>query len=461
MPDVSPALEPVYTTVEVNQDIVLYTGELEIKTTLNNRSLKISGEGKVRYKWFPSPKLQVEFTSQSSSSPLLMAALYGEDPQPAFLNLVNINVSNVRISVNSLNFNNSLSVFATISEPIVQGNGRALSHILFHVTNFHDIVSRPTALLEKNGRRHYIERIVFEADGWKITFDQLETTPSIVQSLNAQGGFGITHIVKLERLDGQTFTDIDALELLQIFTDFLSFARGFYICTGLVIGYDEHRNKTWEHWQNSSGNSWKSIASWCPKQEGKILGEVLPGFVNWWKSWAESAKQSLYWYLQASYDPLAEQAIVNVQIAFEMLTYVHFVELSGMSKTKYRDNKSIGNTRNLLAALNIPQIIPESGVLLNELREFALENDWSDGIRTINKMRNSITHPETSKRELFYNASSMTKIGAAYLSLWYLELTFLAMFGYEKLYSNRLIESNLQPVPWRNWVEGRRKPKRS
>ena len=57
MPDVSPALEPVYRTVEVNQDIVLYTGELEIKTIFNDRSLEISGKGKVRYKWFPSPKL--------------------------------------------------------------------------------------------------------------------------------------------------------------------------------------------------------------------------------------------------------------------------------------------------------------------------------------------------------------------------------------------------------------------
>ena len=181
-----------------------------------------------------------------------------------------------------------------------------------------------------------------------------------------------------------------------------------------------------------------------------MLSDVFPGFVKWWQNWEKSAKQSLYWYLQASYDPLAEQAIVNVQIALEILTYVHFVELSKISKTEYRNNKSIGNTRNLLATLNIPKQIPETSVLLHELREFAIKNDWSDGIKTINKMRNSITHPETSKRELFYNASPMTKIGAAYLGLWYLELAFLAMFGYHKLYSNRLVESNLKPVPWRN-----------
>jgi hypothetical protein len=59
MSDISSALQPVYTTVELNQDIVLYTGEMEIKTTFNNQSLEILGRGNVIYKWFPSPKLQV------------------------------------------------------------------------------------------------------------------------------------------------------------------------------------------------------------------------------------------------------------------------------------------------------------------------------------------------------------------------------------------------------------------
>ena len=311
MTDILAALEPIYTTNEVNQNIVLYTGELEIKTGINNQSLEILGSGKVIYKWFPSPKLQFEFTSQSSSVLLLMVALYGEDPQPAFISLTNIEVFDAEITVNSSNLNGQLSVIGTISKPIVQGNGQSLSYVLFHVTNFHNIVGRPTAMLEKNGRKHLVERISFEADGWKITFDQLETTRAIVQSLNAQGGFGITHVGKLESLDGQVFTEKKALVFLQIFTDFLSFARGFYLCLGLAIGYDKSGNQIWEHWQNSSGNSWKSIASWCPKQEAKMLSDVFPGFVKWWQSWAESAKQSLYWYLQASYDPLAEQAIVN------------------------------------------------------------------------------------------------------------------------------------------------------
>lgn len=453
MTDVIAALEPIYTTNAVNQNVVLYTGEIEIKTGINNQSLKIIGSGKVIYKWFPSPKLQFEFTSQSSSAPLLMVALYGEDPQPAFISLTNIEVFDAEITVNSLNLSSQLSITGIISKPIAQGNGQNLSYVLFHVTNFHNIIGRSTATLEKNGRRYLIERILFEAEGWKITLDQLETTSEIVQSLNAQGGFGITHVGKLERSDGQVFTEKEALVFLQIFTDFLSFTRGFYLCLGLSIGYDKSENKIWEYWQNFSGSSWKSIASWCPKQEAKMLSDVFPGFVKWWQSWAESAKQSLYWYLQASYDPLAEQAIVNVQIAMEILTYVHFVELSDMSKTEYRKNKSIGNTRKLLSTFSIPRTIPEIGSLLSEIRQFAIENDWEDGVKTLNKMRNSITHPETAKRELFYNASSMTKIGAAYLSLWYLELTFLAMFGYDKLYSNRLVESNLNAVPWREQTD--------
>ena len=58
MTNILAALEPIYTMKEVNQNVVLYTGEIEIKTGINNQSLKIIGSGKVIYKWFPSPKLQ-------------------------------------------------------------------------------------------------------------------------------------------------------------------------------------------------------------------------------------------------------------------------------------------------------------------------------------------------------------------------------------------------------------------
>ncbi len=75
MMDSPTALEPIYTTDRINQNIVLYTGKLEIKTTVNNQAIEILGRGKIIYKWFPSPKLQFEFVSQSSSAPLLMVAL--------------------------------------------------------------------------------------------------------------------------------------------------------------------------------------------------------------------------------------------------------------------------------------------------------------------------------------------------------------------------------------------------
>ena len=454
MTDILAALEPIYTTNEVNQNVVLYAGEIEIKTGINNQSIEIIGSGKVIYKWFPSPKLQFEFVSQSSSAPLLMVALYGQDPQPAFISLIDIEVFDAEITANSLNLDEQLSVIGTISKPIVQGNGQSLSHVVFHVTNFHNIVGRPTAVLKKNGRRYFIERILFEAEGWKITLDQLETTPEIIKSLNAQGGYGITHVGKLERADGQVFTEKEALVFLQIFTDFLSFTRGFYICLGLAIGYDKSGNKIWQHWQNSSGSSWKSIASWCPKQEAKMLSDVFPGFVKWWQNWASIRKTITLLVFTSKLRSLSRTSYCKCSNCIRNSYLRSFCRtMSNMSKTEYRKNKSIDHTRNLFTAFNIPSTIPKTGILLNEIRQFAAENDWVDGVKTLNKMRNSITHPETTKRELFYNASSMTKIGAAYLSLWYLELAFLAMFGYDQLYSNRIVESNLNAVPWKEQTD--------
>ena len=137
-----------------------------------------------------------------------------------------------------------------------------------------------------------MERIVLEAEEWKITLDQLENTEDNVKSLGSQGGFAITHVGKLEKLDGTSFSGEEAREFLNKFADFLSFARGFRVPIILLVGYDQENNKIWEYWEESSGNSWKNVASWFPKQKGSKLAEVFPGFLTWRQNWEESQRIS-------------------------------------------------------------------------------------------------------------------------------------------------------------------------
>ena len=449
MNNLPPSLRPIYTTNQPNENILLYEGSLEISSNVNQHKVQTQGSGKLEYVWFPNPRIQFSFSNQEPHiNDIEIAHLNG---QSISLTLSDIGVSPINISITSSSSggNNGNFVSGRVKEAIVQGKDQDLAYILFHVVNFHDFIGRPTSILEQDSRTQVMERLVFETDEWKVTLDQLETTTDNVKSLNDKGGYAITHVGKLEKLEGQTFSGKEAREFLKIFADFLSFARGFHISVILLIGYDVQGQKIWEYWQEQKGDSWRRINSWCPKHDGNQLAKVFSGFLTWWHNWEESERLALYWYLEANYNPLAEQNILIAQIALDLIAWVLLVEKNkSFSKTKFNDLKTVDRLRKLFSQLSIPLNIPEPGTLLNDLKQFASQKQWTDSSQTLNKVRNAIVHPEPQKRNLIYSSTSMTKIGTAYLGLWYLELTLLAMFNYHENYSNRLDNGNLTFVPW-------------
>ena len=449
MNNLPPSLKPVYTTNQPNENVLLYEGSLEISSSTNQHKVQTQGSGKLEYVWFPNPRLQFSFFNQEPHiNNISFAHVNG---QPISLTLVDIGVSSVEISITSSTPGGSNGNFVSgrVKKAVVQGNEQDLAYILFHIVNFHNFIGRPTSILEQDSGSKLMERLVFETDEWKVTLDQLETTTNNIKLLNTQGGFAITHIGKLEKLDGTTFSGNEGREFLQKFSDFLSFARGFYISLVLLTGYNAEEEKLWEYWEDSAGDSWRSVNSWNPKDQENQLTELFPGFLDWWENWEESERLALSWYLEANYNPLAEQNIVITQIALDLIAWVLLVEKNqSLSRTKFNQLKTVDTTRALLSKLSIPLDIPESGTLLDDLKQLASQERWIDSSQALNKVRNAIVHPQPQRRNLIYDSTSMAKIGTAYLGLWYLELTLLAIFQYKGNYSNRLDNGNLTNVPW-------------
>jgi hypothetical protein len=341
--------------------------------------------------------------------------------------------------------------------------------VLFHVVNFHDFIGRPPSILKQGLSSKHIERIVFEAKEWKITLDQLETTTDNVKSLNSQGGFAITHVGRLEKLNGQTFTGEDATDFLNIIADFLSFARGFKVPLILLCGYDAKDNEIYQHWDSQIGHSWKYVNSWFPENEAHILANVFPGFLNWWNNWGELAKVTLYSYLESNYAPTLEVKILLSQLTLESMARVLLVEKDKIATETWfdaRSTKASDKLRKLLERLKIPleiptekppkssptfieRLKPESPQLLQNLRELALKHQWEDGLHALTTIRNDITH---SKKK--YDISFLEKLDASNMGLWYLELVLLAIFDYQGDYHNRLPKyqqnGEKEPVPWSN-----------
>jgi hypothetical protein len=454
---IPPALEPVYTTNDINQPILLYDGLLEIQQ--DGRILE--GSGVVEFDWFPYSGVKYQFQSNTSGS-----IDFSTD---AHLKLTEHETS-AKISLSSIKVGEIITASGNISEAISIGSDRDLEYLLCHIVNFHDLLGRPVAALSDSaGSYRFIERNVLEAEGWKLTLDQLRTTTKHVEQLNRQGGFAITHVANLERADGQTFEGKEAIQFLDLCSHFFSFARGFRIPIILLVGYNSAKERVWQHWDSRACLSWRGISSWFPKCENGVLAQLLPGFLKWWRSWDEDiANTALNWYLESNINAAKlEGSIVLTQVALELIAWTLLVEqekvISGEGFDKLPASDKM---RLLLSKFNISTKLPpdwETSVSelykrlgqqppqpLQNLVAMAKKNGntWVDGPHAFTEFRNGIVHPKRLKKVL--NADAGATFEVCSLGRWYLELVLLALCSYQGKYVNRLLRPRQAPefAPW-------------
>ncbi|MEL6930812.1 MAG: hypothetical protein AAFO95_19595 [Cyanobacteria bacterium J06600_6] len=444
-----PALKSLYTAGLANKEIVLYEGQLEIDLGNN----KIQGTGRVRYVWFPNPQIQFDFLTQNSIFEILQNFNSLNSNQTSNLILVDISASPVKMFISSCTSDGNIgnSIYGRIDEAVIikEEPEPDLSYILFHVVNFHNFTGAESVTLQTPSSISFRSRLTFKEAGWKLTLDEIKSTKGSVSSLKQIGGFAITHIGRLEKLDGSTFSSEDGIFFLKKFSKFLSFVRGFHISIILLSGYDANAKKIWEYWEASRSDSWKNVRSWSPQNQESELTQVFPGFLQWYDSWDDSEKKALDWYLEANYNPTVELDTIVVQVAFELLAWVFLVEKGAkkFSRSQFGKLTAKNQILELFKELNISSQIPSNSSFLNDLNQFAAQNSWIDSPSIITGMRNAITHAKPQKRNQLHSSSPMVKIGATHLGLWYLEIALLKIFNYQSFYFNRLEEVNQKLVP--------------
>ncbi len=441
----SPTLRPIYATVEPNQPIVLYEGPLQVTQEINHHIVEIYGHGSVKFVWFPHPCVKFDFLSNESERYI--------DLVDCSLTLLETETS-VTASVSNSRLQDRKSLLSGTIKSLNQGSNEDLTSVLFHVANFHDFTGPcHTILVQASNRLASRNRVIFEVESWKLTLDQLETTKDYVDLLNSQGGFAVTHVGKLEKSDGKLFSGSEARAFLDIFANFLSFARGLRVPLILLVGYDAHGNETWKYSAPSRGDSWRRVSSWFPTQDAGCLAEVFPGFLKWWQDWEDSALIALSWYLEANANPLVEQNIILSQVALELIAWVLLVEKElTVSPEGFDKLPASDKLRLLLSKFRIPLQIPRVPLAspLADLAKLSLSSRWLDGPHAFTEIRNGLIHPK--KRQKISDAPSEAKIDACDLGLWYLELVLLCIFNYQGSYASRLPRlcwnGETEPVPW-------------
>lgn len=446
-------IEPVYRTNVVNEPVSLYCGSVEFVED----GKSVTGDGSIQIEWLPVPRLMF-YAKLPKWSP---------SPGPARLPIGLLRVADGRsVKVQTTSLSYGLGEVASVpslsgeAESAEFGCGDSIANVKFHIPNFRAYLGEN--IRDETGSRASRSRAEMESDEWRITIDQLhvhtnENGKKLEETIKASGGFGITHVAKLERRGGGTFSSADVADVQSALRWFISFCRGSWTALLLPVGFDANDTRVWEEWREWKVERWRRVPSWFHWYlHGPAFAGVFPGFMQRWtnKIWKEPIELAIHWYIESNMCAGGvEGGIILAQAAFELLAWTLLVDdHQVLSEQAFQPGKlqASDKLRLLLASCRIPLAIPSD---LCELTKAAAANNWTDGPQAIVEIRNALVHANPTKRAKVLGGSNDARVEAWTLSQWYLELVLLWLFHYQGNYFDRCDNNPLpglraKKVPW-------------
>ena len=221
--------------------------------------------------------------------------------------------------------------------------------------------------------------MIFETGDWRIVLATLPQSWDIHELLESQGGYSLTHVCKVERLERNPFSIDDACDLLEAFSYYLSFARGLWLAPMLIAGFDAEGTQVFEEWSACRADSWQNTDTWFSPDSTDLV-ETFPGFMRRWqdKNWRELVQESIYWYVESNKQAGGVNgAIILQQAALERLAWVLLVEdRRSLGQNGFQKLPAADQVRLLLSSLGIDLKLP-SGLI--NLTHLAHKQNWVDG----------------------------------------------------------------------------------
>ncbi len=387
-----------------NQLIFLYRGFTELISE-DDQNI-IEGKSIIQITWYPFPKITIKFTyrgedrtsDSSNNFELKLTELIPQYRLP-------IDITGATYYGTGKN-----EIFGVLAKPFIQGQTDKLSSLVFHITNFwwFNISNTYDFDVDEKGNEIEIHRegwlvfdgeFVFDYDNWHIVLGTLDDSFELQEKLDAQGGYGITHICKIEHLDSKEFKLDEGYEIINAFVYYLSFVRGFWIAPLLVSGFDYKGNQILEEWRTPEiqADSWQSVDySWTTNDCTEIIS-VFPGFMKKWQdsTWKEVIQNAIQWYIESlKHFNGYNTSVILLQAALEKLAWTYLNNNNCLSSNGFQRLTFDDKIRLFLQYLQIPIINLEENSELNKLsRQF----NWKDSINAIGEVRNLIVHPKVTK----------------------------------------------------------------
>lgn len=422
-----------------NEPVTLLEGPVRVPVD----NTEAEGAGALVLRWLPSPglRLEAELPSAGWNAPhpgaRVNAVIAGETAET----LVNSARFSVKNGVSSSTISGSVSTFA-------KGAGDNLAHLGFQVVNFSDFMTpgpRPSFGLPPS-----TAELLW--NGWCIRLSAVEQSEETFKSLGETGGYAFTHMGRMDRVDGATFSADDAEGVLDALNRFLGFARGAAANLAIRWGVDAVGAAAWERWSSPVVDPWKGRDNWFDEHHGNLLAEIFPAFAaahadpeRW-----EALSLALHWYQKSNTRAGGmEGAIILGLTSLELLGALVVVDkTSTLTASQYERLYAVKKLRTLLEVLNVEPVFPARS---QNLAGFAGQQGWQDAVKALVELRHGYVHASKGQRQVVLSASNPATFEAWQLSLWYQELALLYLLDHRGEYRNRMTAAwlgEVETVPW-------------
>lgn len=420
--DTPNALQKIYEMTDISRSLELYSGPIKLNDGANDLC---SDEGKIFFEWFPRPHIELslnEYSNQSSNGNQYLE-LTQED---------------IKIVEKSTQLIKGLAL-----KRINNNSPQDLSYVLFHLTNFRNCHGSFIKSIIEEQETQYSGRTILKDESWKVTLDAQKNTRDDENRLNLLGGYSITHVGKIEKSNGSTFTVEQVDDLLSSLHYFFSFARSRWSSPILPVGFNQQNQQIWKPWEAPVIDSWQYTTSWF-NLTSDSLSQLFPGFMNRWSNstWNEPIKITIHWYISSKngYDRGIEGAIALAQIALELLSSMVIAEEKKILSVDELSNRNASaQFRLLLSTLGISLSIPSN---LSDLTTVASllpktsEGEGPEGPEVLTYIRNRIIHAKVKNIQSLQNLPPLARVQAWRLSSKYISLILLQIFDYQGKYLN-------------------------
>jgi hypothetical protein len=224
--------------------------------------------------------------------------------------------------------------------------------------------------------------------------------------------------------------------MLDVLRLFFGFLRGAWSGPVFPQGFTEHQ-KSWEQFAAWKVSEAREVSTWFPQRNPLDLNRLFAGFVERHSdpAWQSPLRTALSWYIEANSSGTEhETRLVLGQVALELLAWVELVETRQIhSRSDFKRLSAAGRVRSLLHQLHIPCAIPSHFVELQSLQE----GDAFDGPGVVVRQRNALVHAGEKKPATIKTVSGVQWWQAGQLALQYVELSLLALCGYQGKYARR------------------------